>query len=67
MGHLKDSERWYEEDRPAFREAGILDHDGGRHGPLIPGEAPEPETDYSGSPDWDDFDADAGNEYPLDA
>lgn len=66
MSFQIDGARWYEEDRPAFRTTGIVDHEGGRHGSLVPGEVPEPESSYDSVPVWDDFDADAGNEFPLD-
>ncbi len=58
--------RSYDEARPVFRQIGILDHEGAREGPLVPGDIPEPENGYSTVPEWDDFDADAGNEYPID-
>lgn len=64
--HMTDNWRQFHEDRRRFRESGILDHEGGEHGPLVPGEAPEPESGYTTPPDWDDFDPDAGNEFPLD-
>jgi len=49
-----------------LRESGILDHEEGEHGPLIPGAVPEAESGYTDPPDWDDFDPDAGTDYPLD-